>query len=60
MAAYNPSSIYYYLIEVKYGPSAGLGGFQRLTKARVQVAREEKFYVSFEDDRELIPKYVVC
>ena len=52
--------MYYFLIEVKCGPSAGLSSFQRLTKSRVQVAREEKFYVPFEDGRELIPKYVVC
>lgn len=45
---------------MKCGPSAGLSSFQSLTKARVQAASEEKFYVPFEDGRELIPKYVVC
>ena len=32
MVAYNSSGIHYYLIEVKCRPSAGLSGFQRLTK----------------------------
>lgn len=34
--------------------------FPGLTKAGVKVAREERFYVPLDDDRELIPKHVVC
>jgi len=60
IAAYYPSGMYYYFIEVKCGPRAKLSSYQRLFKSGVEVAREEGSKIPSDKGSELIPKFVLC